>query len=223
MNFEELKERFLIELKISWDKVKESSLYIKFREFYDSLTPDKQTAFNIASVFVIGFIIFSIPFGYYSSSQELVSDFEAKRDLTRELISTTRETKKNPSFSNPPDLMQLQGDSQSILQRAQLLPEQILSVSPSDAKSSLLPNSLQQGLLVIRLGKLNLKQVIDIGTELQNIHSGVKMTSFQMELHPSDTRYIDVSYTLSTLALPSSTSTPSDGQSSGSASKDPES
>ncbi len=211
MNFEELKERLLIELKISWDKIRESSLYIKFREFYDSLTPDKQKAFNITSVFVLGFIVFSIPLGYYSTSQELVLDFEAKRDLTRELISSTRETKKNPSFSNPPDLMQLQSDSQAIIQRAQLLPEQVLSVAPSDAKSSLLANSLQQGLLVIRLSKLNLKQVIDIGTELQNIHSGVKMTSFQMELHPSDTRYIDVSYTLLAVALPSATASEAGG------------
>lgn len=202
MNFDDLKERFLAELKASWEKINESSLYIKFREFYDSLNPQRQIAFNISAAFFILLLVFSVPYGFYSSANEMILDFEYKRDLTRDLITSTRESKKNSTFSNPPDLMQLQSQAQSIIQQAQLLPEQTLSVSTTEEKSSLLPGSLQQGLLIVRLSKLNLRQVIDIGTELQGIHSGVKMTSFQMELNSTDARYIDATYTLSAISLP---------------------
>ncbi len=202
MNFDELKERISSEIKQAWGQFQESSFYNQMRDRYDNMTPAMQKLSIAGTSFVISLIILSIPYTSYNQSQENVNEFEDKRSLIRELLKVSREASEVPNIPQPPPIESLKTTADSQLKNANLLPEQIKSVEVASVPSKLIPQNMSAGALIINLAKLNLRQVIDIGYQLQAISSSVKMQDLTMTANREDLRYFDVSYHLIALAVP---------------------
>lgn len=202
MTFEDMKERFQTEGRALLDKIQDSSAYIQLRERYENLSPNKQKLTLLALTAVVLFLVFEMPIGYFSSSSEAVSTFEDRRQLIRDMMKVTRDKQEAPQIAVPPDLNSLKSVIDSQLQAARLLPGQIRSNEVAAESVNLIQGNLLQGVLKISLLQLNLRQVLDLGFQLQSVSPSVKMTDLQMEANPKDPRYYDVTYKLAVLNVP---------------------
>ena len=97
---------------------------------------------------------------------------------------------------------------ESILNRAELLPEQNQGVSTGALEGRLIPQNLVSEVVFVNLSKLNLKQIVDIGASIVGISNSVKMKDMAITTHPPDPRYFDVSFKLYSLNVPDPTPEP---------------
>jgi hypothetical protein len=202
MNFDELKERLLSELKQLWERIQDSSIYNQLRDRYENLTPSMQRLVVAAAAGLISLFILSIPYGYWSESVDAVHGFEDRRDLVRKLLKTSRDAADIPDIPQSPSTDTLTSEVNTILTASQLLPEQNKGVSPVTAESSLIPTAAAQGAISVSLAKLNLKQIIEIGYKIKAISPTVKMTAMQMFPNREKPEYFDVTFKLVSLAVP---------------------
>ena len=70
------------------------------------------------------------------------------------------------------------------------------------ADTGLIPKGLLESGLRISLAKLNLRQIVDIGYNIQAISPSVKMNAINITANPEDPRYFDVEMKLVSLAVP---------------------
>lgn len=199
---DDLKERFDGALKNLLERVQESSLFIQIKEKYENLTPIKQKLSIAGISLILVYILFSIPFSYFSSSSDYVSAFEEKRQLLRDLLKVARDSKELPNIPIPPDIASLRAQIQGLLEADRLIPTQILGIENSVTTSQLIPSLLSQGTVSVKLAQLNLRQAVEIGHQLQGINQSVKITELQMTANAKDSHYFDVLYKLVVLAIP---------------------
>ncbi|MFS4460286.1 hypothetical protein [Bdellovibrio sp. HCB2-146] len=202
MTLDDLKERFTSEARVTWERIQESTAYNQLKDRYDNMTPGMQKLSIIGVSALVALIILSIPYGYYSTSQDYVTDFEGKRMTIRELLKVTRESSDVPQIPQAPPISSLQGIVDSQIQSAHLLPEQIKGTQTVSNNSKLIPSNLTEGMLEVSLAKLNLHQILDMGHRLQSINPSVKLKDMVMSANREDSRYFDVVFKLVALAVP---------------------
>ncbi|MFN7262271.1 MAG: hypothetical protein ACK5RO_05555 [Pseudobdellovibrionaceae bacterium] len=208
MNFQELKERLSTELTQTWEKVQESSLYLKAKDSYENLTPPMQKVVATTSLLLLIYLVFSIPLDAYLRSTDFENEFVTKRTMIRDMLKVSRETAQTPNLPVPPGVEELRNRVQQDLQSSRILPEQIKSVNVSAPTGTLIPQELSQGEVHVALEQLNLRQVIDVGFQLQNLIPTVKLKDLSMVANQNDARYFDVVYRLSVLNIPDFNSSP---------------
>lgn len=185
-----------------FERVRESSAYAQLMDRYETMTPAGQKlAKLVGTVAVLLFILF-IPLTNLSTSYANISLFEEERDLIRDLFRTYRESSSSQNLPVPPPASSLMSMVSSVIQRAELMPEQNLGISEGAAEGRLIPANLVSNVVQIRLAKLNLKQIVDIGGSLAGISESVKMKDIAIVANATDTRYYDVTYKLYSLKVP---------------------
>lgn len=208
MNFDDLKERFVSELQSLWERIRESSAFNQLKDRFENLSPRAQKASLIGGAFLVAAIVLSYPYMDYNESSTYVAEFEEKRATIRELLKVTREASDVPDLAQPPPMDQLKNLADTQMRNANLLPEQIKSVEVGAASSKLIPQNLTSGSLTVNLSKLNIRQVIDLGYQLQALNSSVKLQDLVITATREDAHYFDVVYRLIALAVPSAVSVP---------------
>lgn len=199
---EELKDQIVSSAKSTWEKIQESEAYNQLNDKYQSLSPTGQkTTQALVALMIAGFVFYS-PISQLQISGELLTQFEDKRSLIRDLFKTYRESSSHLQMPPAPQSPELISSIQSSLQSAKLIPEQIISVDASQAEGRLIPSSLQQAVVEVKLAKLNLRQVVDIGLQLANISQAVKVKDMLMQANAEMAGYFDVSYKLYALKVP---------------------
>jgi hypothetical protein len=202
MNFEDIKDRIKSESQNLWAKFQESSLYLKLQDRFENLSPSGQKFALIGAAILIALILFSIPFGSFTASQEKISDFETKRSLIRELFKVNQESSGTAQIPSPLNEGSIRSRVQSELANARLLPEQVAGIDAVNESSNLIPAQWLETILKVRLVKLNLRQIVDIGYQFSNLAANVKMKDFAMQANATDQRYFDVIYKLAVLKVP---------------------
>lgn len=202
MNFDDIKDNLKSQLGQTWSRVEDSSFYNQMRDRFENLTPTNQRLTLMGMGALLALIIISIPYSYYSSSTDYVSTFEEKRGLIRELLKVTRESSEVPDLPQAPSPDMLKSSVESQLNMAKLLPEQMKGIEVMAADTGLIPKGLLSGGLKINLAKLNLRQIVDIGYNIQNISPSVKMSGLNISANAEDPRYFDVEMKLVSLAVP---------------------
>ncbi len=183
-------------------QIQESSTYVQLQERYQSLEPRSQKITWVAGLVIVLFIIFFYPLSLLFTSQETMRVYEEKRALMRDLFRTYRDSSGSPQVAQPPPYETLKASIQSILTTASLLPEQTIGVIESSSEGKLIPQSLVNHVLEVKLAKLNIKQIVDIGSSIVGISESVKMKDLIISAHPQDTRYFDVTFKLYSLNVP---------------------
>jgi hypothetical protein len=199
---EELKDQLKSTLQSTWEKISESEAYTQLSDKYQSLSPSGQKVAQAVTALFIAGIIFYSPISQLQVSSELMTQFEDKRTLIRDLFKTYRDSTGGLQMSPAPQVAELISTINSSLQGAKLVPEQIVAVDATQAEGRLIPASLQQGVVEVKLAKLNLRQVVDIGLQLANISSAVKVKDMLMQANAEMAGYFDVSYKLYALKVP---------------------
>lgn len=184
------------------ERIKESAAFAQAMDRYESLSPGGQQGVRIGLGFLVLLIVLFIPLTNLLNSRNMLITFEENRNLIRELFKTYRESSVSQSLPVPPSIDSLSAQIQSLLQQADLMPEQNLGVSAGSADGKLIPKNLVAGVLTVSLAKLNLKQIVDIGTGILGISGSVKMRDIAIVANAKDTRYYDVTYTLYSLKVP---------------------
>ncbi len=202
MNLDDLKDNLASEGRALWEKIQDSALFNQLRDRYENLTPPMQ---KLSLLGVLGLIItflLSVPYSNFSDSTNSVNDFEGKRSTIRELLKVSRESSDTPNIQPAPNAQVLRSRIDEEIKNARLLPEQIKGANASAAKSQLIPDNLLEGALEIRLAKLNIRQIVDLGYKFQNVSPSVKMKDLVISANLEDNRYFDVIYQLVALAVP---------------------
>ncbi|MFN3455397.1 MAG: hypothetical protein ACK41T_10600 [Pseudobdellovibrio sp.] len=199
---EELQENLKNTFQTYWDKIQESPTYGNLNDRYQALSPNGQKMTQIvAGVLVFGVITY-IPLSQLQLSSETITQFEEKRSLIRDLFKTYRETPAAPPIVGAPEGQKLVANIQGSLQSSQLIPEQISSVNIIQAESKLIPSSLLSSAVEVKLNKLNLRQIIDIGTKISNISNAVKIKDMIIQANTELAGYFDVTYKVFSLKAP---------------------
>jgi hypothetical protein len=204
MNIDDLKDNLLSQLRQIWSRVEDSSVYNQGKDRFENLTPAHQKLTLMGAGALLALLIISIPYSYYSQSTENVSTYEEKRSLIRELLKVTRESSEAPDLPVAPSSDVLKSNIENQLNMAHLLPEQMKGVEIISAETGLIPKSLLQSGLKISLAKLNLRQIVDLGYNIQNISPSVKMNSLNISANKEDLRYFDVEMKMVSLVVPQS-------------------
>lgn len=202
MNFDDLKDKFASDARATWERIQESGIYNQLRDRYENMSPTMQKITVIGSITAITFIILSMPYSYFSQSQEYVSEYEGKRMTIRELLKVSRESADVPQIPQAPSMEVIRSNIENQVRAANLLPEQIKGTSVIESKSKIIPQNLTEGALQVQLAKLNLRQVLDLGHQFQSISPSVKLKDLVITANREDARYFDVIYKLVTLAVP---------------------
>lgn len=197
-----LKEQSKILASKIGQQIQESPTYAQAQDRYENMSPAMQKLFIGLSALVITFIVLFFPISHLSESQTALSLFEEKRNLIRELFRTYRESSAAPDIAIPPTDENLRSTVHSIIAQAALLPEQQLEITEGPVEGRLIPQTLVSNVLLVKLAKLNLKQIVDIGSAITAISESVKMKDLLISANRQDTRYYDVTYKLYSLKVP---------------------
>ncbi|MCC7405615.1 MAG: hypothetical protein IT288_14545 [Bdellovibrionales bacterium] len=204
INIDDLKDKATESLNRLKETIQESSVYNTLRERYETLPAATQKAVVMGSAGLVVMILLSIPWSFLSSSSDFVSQFEESRDLIRGLLKTRSMAKGTP-LPRGMSAGEIESRARTMLTSAGLLESQIGSTLPlpqGDPQSGLAPSSvLQQGVRV-ELKQLNLRQIIDVGYELQNLDPSVKMTGLEIQATAEDPHYFTVAFKLISFSLP---------------------
>lgn len=199
---DDLKEQIKNSFTRIGQQIQESESYTQLQDSYQNMTPVAQKLTWVSGFVLVLFLVLFYPMTLFFSSQTSMESFEQKRDLIRELFRTYRESSAQSSIIPPPSPENLKMTLNSILTHADLLPEQNIGVSESIVEGKLIPNSLVSHVIEVKLAKLNLKQIVDIGYTIVGISESVKMKDLVISANSLDTRYFDVTYKLYALKVP---------------------
>lgn len=205
---EELKDQLKATGQRIGTAIQETEGYQKLQDRYQSLNPSSQKLVWVGGVIVAAGLVLFYPLSQISNSQTSMVSFEDKRSLIRDLFKTYRESSAQASIPVPPAVDMLKSSIESIISSANLLPEQRIGTIESAVEGRLIPQSLVSHVLEVKLAKLNLKQIVDIGTSITGISPSVKMKDLVITAHSTDTRYFDVTYKLYSLNVPEPTPEP---------------
>ena len=194
----QLKEKF----SEIFEKIKETELYQKAEEKYQSLNPRGQKLTRYASAFLVLFFVVIYPVSQLQMSSDLVAEFEVKRELLRDLFKTYRESSASPALPPPPQGGELVSQVQSMLSSAELLPEQIVNVGLVESEGRIIPQKLVSSVVAVQLSSINLRQTVDIGTQLANISASIKVKDLDMNATEGKAGYFDVTYKLYAFNVP---------------------
>lgn len=202
LNLDDLKEQIGGQLRQTWEKFEETSLYNQIRDRFENLNPVMQKLVLAGSVALVCLLFLSFPWGHYSSSSTQVEDFQSKRELIRDLLKTSKDAGASPSIPVPPSLEAARGQIEGQLRLSQLIPEQIKPIEFATESSKIISDKMISGMLKISLAKLNLRQIVDIGYQIQNINPSLKMKDLIIEANAQDSKYFDVVYKVIALNVP---------------------
>lgn len=199
---DELKDQLKTSLQTTGERIQESEAYNQLNDKYQSLSPSGQKVAQVVTAVLIAGIVFYSPISQLQVSSELLAQFEEKRTLIRDLFKTYRESSGGLQMAPAPQANELISTVQSSLQGSKLIPEQIISVNTAQAEGRLIPANLQQAVVEVKLAKLNLRQIVDIGAQLANISQAVKVKDMFMQANAELAGYFDVTYKLYALKVP---------------------
>lgn len=180
MNLQDSIDQIKDQLKTIWGKIQETPAYQQAVEKYEDLPSSQQRIIRYGGGILFVLFLISPPISTLLSSQEMIQDFERKREVTRELLRVVRDSSNAPNIPQPPDLFTLQNRFQQDLQIDKLLPEQIYSIQAATDSGQIIPKKLSLGALNVNLKDLNLRQILDIGYRLSAVGPTVKMTDLEL-------------------------------------------
>lgn len=184
------------------ERLKESAWYASLSDRYEGLSPNQQKMTWILGGLLVLLVTLYIPLTMLTTSSENLGRYENQRQLIRDMFKAYRDSSSQSQVPVPPTGEALKSAIQASLDQARLLPEQVTGVAESFLDGQLIPAALIGSVYEVKLSKLNIKQIVDIGASLQSISSSVKMKDMSILANSTDPRYFDVNYKVFSLKVP---------------------
>jgi hypothetical protein len=202
MTTEDLKDQLVSSFQKVSEMVQDTTLFQQFKERFDGLTPQAQKMSAFAAVIFVFLLILTLPYSMWSDSEALVSEFDERRQVTRELFKVAREVNETPNIPSAPEQGQMTDELTQRAKQGNLLDEQIKAIDSNAEVSGLIPTDKSSGSFQVSLTKLNVTQIVNIGTSLTNMNPSVKMTGLEIIADQKDPRYFNVTYKMTSLLVP---------------------
>jgi hypothetical protein len=199
---DELKERLKSDAQQTWERFQDSDLYAKGKDRYDNLTPTMQKIVLYGSAVVLLLVLLSTPYSTYVVSKDNESEFLDRRQLIRDFLRADRASGDMPDIDVPPSVESVKQQIQNQAAVAKLIPEQIGAVQSTLPTSKIIGKDQLDGEFKVNYNKLNLRQVVDLGAQIQNISGSVKLREMDVIANSEDPRYLNVIFTVSVLKVP---------------------
>ncbi|MCB0347813.1 MAG: hypothetical protein KDD37_03215 [Bdellovibrionales bacterium] len=196
MRFEELKEQTIESAKFYIEKIKENPAFIQAQEKYEELSPNVQKVIKYGAAFFFIYFVFSFPISWNNQANENLAKYQKNRGLIEDLLNIQSEIKNAPNVRTQVDGSQLQVQANDLIEKSGLAKEQVTStsvVTSAQRKFTFIPEEINYVGVQVVLSKLNLTQVLDIGTKLQNVNDA-KLIELSMAANKDDNHYYDVTY-----------------------------
>jgi hypothetical protein len=192
-------------LSARWDQIQETDSYISLREKYDNL-PQAGQKLVVFSAFALAFlIVFSVPYGWFSTSQDSVVEFEDTKETISDLLDVSQGIKNIPPQGLGLSSSDLKLRTDKILSEKGLGKDQIASVNETQFTnpqgSNLIPPQISATGVESNLKKLTLKQIVDIGYEFEKISPLVKILNLEINATPEDPHYYNVQFRVSSFSV----------------------
>ncbi len=183
MNLDDIKEQLRDQLNTTWGRIQESSAYNTLREKYEALPVVQQKALGVAGLIFVVLILLWFPYSYLSSSGTLMTEFDEKRSVIRELLRVSRQSEALPPIPQGPSLDALQQSVDQVFNSANLMAEQRGQVMSTSSKNGVafVPPTVTQQAFAVDAKKLNLKQILDIGFELSKLYAALKLMDVEIQ------------------------------------------
>lgn len=205
MALEDTKEKLRESLHNTLLKIQESPSYGQLKEKYEGLSPRAQKGVWIVLILIVGLILLSFPLSYFSTSKDNMAEFEELRQTTRHLLRVEREASQIQNFESSVTPDSLQSRLDGALAMINLVPEQRTGSQPfvtPPNERKLIPAGVQQTGLTYKFQNLNVTQLAEIGRQIENIDSQVRIWS--LKLQPAqDPKYLNAEFNVMLLSLPS--------------------
>jgi hypothetical protein len=204
MTVDDLKDKW-IEIKDKFSNfIEEDPSINSIREKFESLSSQGQKLVIISILCIFGLILIYIPYSYFSVASEQEEQFEFYRATTRELLKVG----KGPvgsSRTQRGNLEMVQEQLNESLTKFTLMPDQLLGVDLQLPEGeSLAKPPIKEEVLVVKLAKLNLDQIVQIGADIQTQFPDLKMTGLSIKADAVGPGYFNTIFKLSKYYLPSS-------------------
>ena len=207
MAFENLKEELKENAIELWGRIQESPAYNNIREQYENLSPNAQRGLTVGIIVIIAVGLIMFPYSYFSSSSDNNDQYVANRNLVRELLRANRLASESLNMPRTVEAADLKSQISDMLATYPLLPEQnggTTDIDLSDLGPGVAAGKLHITGVGVKLKKLNLKQIVEIGFDLQSRNPNVKLAGLEMTASSPDPHYYDVLYKLAVYSLPAS-------------------
>ncbi len=207
MALDDIKDRLREQVQTTIARIEESAAWAQLMERYQGLTPNAQKLSLAGVGAAAAFVLFMFPWIFFSGSQTSLTEFEDKKQLIRDLFRYSHAASTMPMAPLPVSAGDLHNAIQGVLsnQSPSLLPEQTVAITDFDnskAKSAGLPQGLTQNGVMVSLSRLNLDQLVKIGSQLQDLRPTVKMVGLKVQATPADPHYFDVTFKMVAFNLP---------------------
>lgn len=202
MNFDDIKDQLLSIWRRILERIQDTPTYTQLKDRFDVLSPRGQKLVVLGGVMIVFAFALILPLSWLSESSDTVSAFEDRRSIVRELLKVSREASEVPNIPMAPPISALKLEVESRVKEANLIDGQLKSVDQVEAPSSLIPADKSAGTVMVSVEKINLRQLIQMGTRLTQISPSVKMTDLEIVANREDAHYFDVIFRLTALAVP---------------------
>lgn len=195
MAFDDLKDQIRDVGSRIGSRIQESSAYLELQEKFQGLSPTAQKISLLLAGILGLLVVLLVPLMFFFSSMDYVTQYEDKQQLIRDLFRVSRETASLPPAPSPISTADLEVSARNSLSRVRLQPEQIASVAalPSASVPGI-SKAIEQSAVAVELKRLNLRQLIDAGHELQLVHPTAKLMGIEVRAGQPDPHYFDVTY-----------------------------
>ena len=182
------KEIFKKQLDQFWDnfqnKLYESHLFNLLKEKYESLNLIQQKTIKYLMGFLLLFLILILPFLYLSSSFSYWNEFKVKYQLSQRLLNLR---------ANPTILQSSHSSSAIKLSIERMIKKYRPEGYSLENKSGGKRSPIQTEIFEIKVNHLNIKQVIQLGTDLNTL-SSVRLESLQIKESDKYSNHYDTVY-----------------------------
>jgi hypothetical protein len=192
--FEGLREQVRDRWSELVSQIQETSAFNTLREKFESQSVTTQRLIMAGGALVLALFVLSFPYGYYSQSNEYLSQFEENRELIRGLLRASRSAGEPSPLPPPLGQELMRQEVNRIVRERRLLPEQVGDIQgiPGTPAKNLAPPIVMQNGLVVQLKKLNVAQIVEMATAFQNLAPGVKLIGLDVIQTAGQTHYYDM-------------------------------
>lgn len=207
MNLEELREKLKDQLEESWQQIQDNPTFNNLSERYHNLTPVAQKSITIGFAVAVVLLILSFPLSYFSSTGDILDEFNEDRTLIRQLLNAGRLAQSAGVVPRGPEKPALVDMITGAVRSAGLVEEQITPVGDfniQDAKGMLVPKFRMETAQIL-LKQLNVHQIADLSHKMQSIHSHVKVAGVEISPSAKNDHYFDVIFKMISYIPPEAT------------------
>ncbi|MCB9026853.1 MAG: hypothetical protein H6625_11080 [Bdellovibrionaceae bacterium] len=205
MNLDDLKDQLLEQWERLRNRILDDPTFNSIRERFETLPSTSQKAIIASFLLLFILIVIYIPFGYFQSAKVYQEKYTSYRSTIRELLRVGKADNSRALYTQKGNLELLKSRLSSSLNNFNLMGDQIVGVElSSETKSSLARPPVQEEVFILKLKKLNLDQILQIGSDLVKNFNDLKMTGLNIAADKEKAGYFNTEYRLSKFYLPDS-------------------